>query len=110
VTFFWIPIEDVNMVWLTAIAVVWAAWLGVWATWRGVLAGWRWRLALLGAGAGLLFFPLAIAFILFKSGLHAHGFLDFSLYQISRLAWMTPVWMVFGGGAGAILTRFRFWS
>jgi hypothetical protein len=105
ITFFWLPIEDITITFLVVVALGWCAWLGSWAAWRGLLLHSRRRLVWLGGGAGLLFFPLASAFILFKAGLHAHGFLDFSLFQITRLAWLTPVWVVVGGLVGGVVSR-----
>lgn len=107
VTFFWLPVEDVRIIYITVISVVWCFWLGFYAAWRGLLGKWRLRLFWLGIFSGLLFLPVSFMLILFKAGLHGHGFLDFSFYQIGRLALLTPVWAALGGVVGKILSLFK---
>ena len=104
-TLFWLPIEDTTTTYLVILSIAWCAWLGAWAAWRGWLAQKKSRLVWLGALAGLSVFPVELAFILFKAGLHAHGFLDFSIYQISRLARLIPLWCLLGSLLGAVITR-----
>jgi hypothetical protein len=105
VTIFWLPTEDVGSVFLTIISLVWCAWLGSWAAWRRAQAGQRWPPVWLGAGTGLIFFPVSLFFVLFKTGLHAHGFLEFSVYQITRLAWRALALGAIGGILGAFIGR-----
>lgn len=71
-----------------------------------MLAGWANRLAWLGGAAGLLYLPLAIVFILIKAGLHGHGFLDFSLFQVGRLVSYTPLWGALGASVGVGIEHF----
>lgn len=104
-TLLWLPIEDVTTTYLVVLSVAWCAWLAALAAWRGWLAQKRWRIVWLGGLAGLCIFPVELAFIIFKAGIHAHGFLDFSLYQISRLARLTPLWCMLGGLLGAVISR-----
>ncbi len=77
----WLPIED-TQVWLSAaIALIACLWFGLRvlsskrssANWLLVAGG-----ALLGAAAPLL----AISLMAFKSGLHGHGFPDFTARQV----------------------------
>jgi hypothetical protein len=107
VTIFWLPIEDLNIIFLSVMSLVWCLWLAVYAVWRGVLSGRTHRLFWLGVLSGFLFFPISMLFILFKAGLHAHGFLDFSASQIVRLGWLTLVWILLGGGVGAFFKKGR---
>ncbi len=77
----WLPVED-TQVWLSAaLALITCLWLGLrvlsskrrFANWLLVAGG-----ALLGAAAPLL----AISLMAFKSGLHGHGFPDFTARQV----------------------------
>jgi len=102
ITLFWLPVEDVTTTYLTILSLAWCAWLGVWTYWRGWLTPKKLRMVWLGVFAGLCVFPVEITFILFKAGLHAHGFLDFSIYQIGRLAALIPLWLILGGVSGTL--------
>ena len=95
----WLPFEDTK----TSLALVLAAgaclWLGLrrlmhphptkWL--RGLVAG-----ALLGAATPLL----AIVLMALKSGLHAHGFADFTLRQLWEVTSLVPIGAVAGSLAG----------
>lgn len=106
VTFFWLPIEDTNLTLITILTLGWSAWLGVWLAWRGALAGRENRLVWLGGAAGGLSLPLAFIFMLIKAGLHGHGSLDFSWYQIGQLASYTPLWAALGAAVGLGVEHF----
>lgn len=98
--FIGLPREDVSMGPVIVYAVLWAIWflLRVFINqapsipiWQSFLRG-----ALI-AGAVPLF---AVCLLLFKSGLHAHGFPEYSAQQLIALLWQTP-WWALGGAVGA---------
>lgn len=66
----------------------------------------------LGGGllAGLGVAPLAAGLMVFKNGLHAHGFPDFPAGEIAAVLGKTPLWGVSGlfvGVGMALWSRFR---
>lgn len=99
----WLPAEDVRAGWplaLAAGACAWAAW-SVQAR-RGWQGG---RLAALGAAAGLAVAPAAVGLMVFKSGLHAHGFPDFTPRQLLAMLSGAPIWCAAGALAGWLAAR-----
>lgn len=98
--FIGLPREDVSMGPVTVYAALWAIWLALRVfinqapsipIWQRLLYG------VLIAGAVPLF---AVCLLLFKSGLHAHGFPEYSAQQLITLLWQTP-WWALGGAVGA---------
>jgi hypothetical protein len=91
----WLPFED-TQIWMSAVlgtaAVVWLARrLGV-----GLRsAGWP-RTLITGAALGLLVPLMTIALMAFKSGLHGHGFADFSARQLVDVLYAMPAVVVAG--------------
>lgn len=103
----WLPIEDVD----TRYVVPLAAGLCVWFAIR-LLAGSERKLGLarflfIGTLSGLLISPFAVLLIVFKSGLHAHGFPEFTLEQIVDILRSTPLWVLVGGAGGLIAAYFN---
>lgn len=100
-TLFWLPVEDTTLTWLGLLAAGWGVWLAGWVAERvgyrvrGLSAAWRRVLA--GGLAGLLLPLAALLLVLVKAGLHGHGFLDFSFYQLGWLLVRTPLWVALGG-------------
>jgi hypothetical protein len=91
----WLPFED-TQIWSPLFLGAGAAlWFGViWIArhgWRNVI----WVSASCGAVAPLL----AITLMAVKSGLHAHGFADFTARLVVIAAILVPV----GGGVGALV-------
>lgn len=87
----WLPIED-TQVWLSAaIAFMICVWIGL------RLFAYRFRfvhwLPLVGLGAllGAAIPLLAISLMAFKSGLHGHGFADFTARQVWAMWGAIPV-------------------
>lgn len=102
----WLPVEDVTPSAALALAGGAAVW-GV-ARWGRGLAPGRWWLA--GLAAGLALAPLAAGLLVFKSGLHSHGFPDFGPRQLLGALAGTPAWGLGGalaGGVAAALTKQR---
>lgn len=92
----WLPIEDVNLnavVSFSVLILVWGAsnfLIGKDSELNVRIFGWTG--VLIGVAVG----PLAVLLILIKGGLHSHGFLDFSLGQITRLLYTIPLWGIGG--------------
>jgi hypothetical protein len=101
---FWLPVEDTRLLALGLLSACWAAWLGGWLETRGWfrsrVAGVCHRRVLAGGLAGLLLPLAALLLVLLKAGLHGHGFLDFSFYQLGWLLARTPLWVGLGSLGG----------
>lgn len=108
-TLAWLPLEDTQTAYLTIFSLIWSAWVAGWLSTRPKVRTWlgsgSWAFALLGALAGLLSAPVALSLVVFKAGIHSHGFLDFSNYQLSRLFSRTPIWAVIGAAAVWAVSR-----
>lgn len=109
-TLAWLPLEDTHTVYLTTLSLLWSAWLAGWLAHRPKVRVWlrsgNWTNSLLGAAAGLFSAPVALSLVIFKAGLHAHGFVDFSLNQLIQLLIRTPIWVLLGAVAGWVAYRF----
>ena len=102
----WLPFED-TQIWLSALLAFGACvWLGLRVLtsrykfntfWQAAGSG-----ALLGAGIPLI----AIALMAFKSGLHGHGFADFTTRQVWSVLSATPYGFVLGSLVGLTLHLF----
>jgi hypothetical protein len=107
----WIPFEDTTAFWVSAfaIAICTLVGAGLFAN-RRILGSWKQpaRGAIVGALAGLAVAPLAIGLMAFKSGIHGHGFPDFSPTQMQEVINLLPYFTVAGLVCGlgvAFLTR-----
>ncbi|TAK13608.1 MAG: hypothetical protein EPO32_04765 [Anaerolineae bacterium] len=96
---FWLPLEDVTPNAALGLAGGLCVWGAVgWTARRDVPpARWPW----LGLVAGLALAPLAAGLLVFKSGLHSHGFPDFGPRQLLDLLAGMPAWGLGGALAGA---------
>lgn len=92
----WLPFEDTQTWMSLALAAAGCLWLGIrWLTIRSQLTSRLGNLAagaLLGAAAPLL----AITLMALKSGLHAHGFADFTARQLWEVMALIPVSAILG--------------
>ncbi len=90
----WLPIEDVGLSFVVALSAASCAWIGLrlLVTRTAGLS----RHIIVGALAGLAVSPLAIFLMVFKSGLHAHGFPDFAPMQMRSVLNTTP-WFILAG-------------
>jgi len=109
VTLFWLPMEDTTLTLLGLVSAGWGVWLAGWAVHRSwfrldALNGWR-RSVMAGGLSGLLLPAAGLGLVLVKAGLHGHGFLDFSFYQLEWLLVRTPLWVGLGGLGGWALVR-----
>ena len=112
ISIFWLPIEDITLTFLVLVSASWGIWLAGWIDTR---TGYRfrslaatWRKVLAGGLAGLMLPVAAIILVLIKAGLHGHGFLDFSFYQLGQVLSRTPLWVglgCFGGGLVEVIHR-----
>lgn len=103
----WLPFEDTTIRFPVGLALGLGAWLALrprrlWSTLGGVLPAALFTAAWLGSLPAL-----ALALMLFKGGLHAHGFPDFTLGQAGQLLRAVPVCALLGGvlGAGAYFVK-----
>jgi hypothetical protein len=108
-TLAWLPIEDTHTVYLIIFSTLWSAWVAGWLSTRPKVSAWLsssgWGFVLLGAVAGLVSASVAVGLVVFKAGIHAHGFLDFSNYQLARLLSRTPIWVALGAALGWVVSR-----
>lgn len=100
----WLPIEDQNIWitnWISAILLSWLATYLVLQQRSSV----SFRLKLvIGAIAGLLVTPVSFLLIIFKSGLHAHGFTEFSIHQLLNNLQNSLWWLLLGILVPALLS------
>ncbi len=99
----WLPQEDQTPRAAVMLAAA-AAGLGLWRGLASRPPGWAWAGG--GAMAGLAVAPLAVALILVKSGLHAHGFLELGPRVLLALLLATPGWGLGGALAGGLAAIF----
>ncbi len=110
-TLAWLPLEDTRTYFLTVLSLLWSVWTAGWLSTRLRMRAWLtsggWAFVMLGAAAGLLSAPAAFGLVIFKAGLHAHGFVDFSFSQLTQLLIRTPIWVAAGGVVGWVVFHFR---
>ncbi|UYN90192.1 MAG: hypothetical protein KIT08_02890 [Anaerolineales bacterium] len=98
----WLPFEDIGIVFPLVLALDLCVWLALrlwpfWSTLGDVL------IAALAAGAGLAAVPvLTLGLMIFKGGLHGHGFPDFALSQFAYVLLAVPVCAIVGAVLGAV--------
>lgn len=82
---FWLPVEDVSLGAVTLLAAGLCGWLGVWCALRWPARLPPERYPLWGLAVGLAVPVAAIGLMVFKSGLHAHGYSDFTAQQMGQM-------------------------
>lgn len=101
----WIPIEDLDINYVTGLGTGISTWLALrkfyalqeYKAWKGmIISGGLWGLAVA---------PLTITMMVFKSGLHAHGFQDFPISQMTDVLRSTPWWGLAGLVLGGVFGR-----
>lgn len=109
--FIGLPREDASMGSVIFYAALWATWLALRVfviQVPSLPARQSFLRGTLIAGAVPLF---AVCLLLFKSGLHAHGFPEYSAQQLITLLWQTPWWALGGAvGAGLWVLFKHFWG
>lgn len=93
--FIWLPIEDTHIWASAALALGLVAWLAFRLSPSRSANNWVHTLAI-GAGLGASLPLLTICLMAFKSGLHAHGFADFTLRQLSAVLYSIPFTIMVG--------------
>ncbi|MCB2179576.1 hypothetical protein KQH54_00475 [bacterium] len=108
VTFVWVPIEDVQTLFISILAGLWCVWFGGWL-WTRFAHRWGviYRGVAVGGFSGAMFFPMALFLAVLKGGIHAHGFLEYSNYELGILLSYTPVTVIVGAALGGGI---GFWS
>jgi len=97
---FWLPFEDTQLWMSAALAAGGCVWIGLRAA--GKFPRTVWRAVGFGALLGAAVPVLTIALMAFKSGLHAHGFADFTARQVWWVLTAFPFSILIGGFAGAL--------
>ena len=103
----WLPFEDTHTTWALGFGVAIAAWCAafvmtkLWARLTAQHPQFRplallARFSLVGLLAGLAVSPLALFLMVFKTGLHGHGFPDFTFDQLLSVLRRTPVFGLSG--------------
>lgn len=105
----WLPLEETHLVWILMFACLISLLVAVRVLLHVHPSFIRaiWLPPLTGLGAGLLITPLALLLMAFKSGLHGHGFPDFTPGQVSGLLRATPLWVLAGLLVGGGLALWR---
>jgi hypothetical protein len=103
----WLPFEDTRITWPLGFGIAITAWCAVFLVNRylasitakhpqvrplALLA----RFSLVGLLAGLAVSPLTLFLMVFKTGLHGHGFPDFTFDQLLSVLRRTPVFGLSG--------------
>jgi hypothetical protein len=97
----WLPFEDTHIIFALVLALDLCTWIAFrnWATWTQLDL----PLALLASSMWLAMVPLfAVALMAFKSGIHGHGFADFSARQVTTTLFAIPICFVLGGVLGGL--------
>jgi hypothetical protein len=104
VTFIWLPAEDIRYGFITFLSAIWCALFG---SWLWIRFGGRWgkiyRGLAVGGASGAGFFPIALILAILKAGIHAHGFLDYSNYELEQLLSYTPATVLGGAILGGLI-------
>jgi hypothetical protein len=115
VLLFWLSYEDrtLQTPLMVAVWVVVLIGLGLWVRVRSAPCQKIWsRYPLVGSLLGALIPPLAVLMTIFKSGLHAHGFLEFTTPELASVLQLTPS-LALGGlalGMGVSLWCWRVYG
>ena len=97
VTLIWLPFED-TAIWMV---VVLAALGGLWLWFRFFAPKKDWVTIVTGALLGAAIPLFAITMMAVKSGLHGHGFADFTARQVLSVLSLIPITLFVGGAFGA---------
>lgn len=90
----WLPFEDTQIGMAAALALAGVVWLAF--RLRPWIAATWWHAALGGGLLGAAIPLFAISLMAFKSGLHGHGFADFSAGQVWMVLAALPISIVLG--------------
>lgn len=101
----WLPIEDTNIAAPLALGVLGAAWLYVRFVVSEQNASKKWKTWAQGTLIGGTAIPLAALLMIFKSGVHDHGFPDFPLSDFVDLLSLLPIGLALGFVASLLTLR-----
>jgi hypothetical protein len=93
--FFWLPFEDTQLWPSAALSLGLVGWIAFQLLPYRSANSWT-KTLLIGAGLGAALSFFTIFFMAFKSGLHAHGFADFTIRQLSAVLYSIPFTVVVG--------------
>lgn len=98
----WLPIEDVDTRYILPLAAGLGVLLAIKIITGLIDQPGLGHFLLIGTLSGLVIPLIAVFLIVFKGGLHAHGFLDFTLEQVLDVLREIPMWGLIGAGGGLI--------
>lgn len=99
----WLPFED-NSIWLSlALASSGCVWLAL--RLKAFASAKPLGLALRGGLLGASIPLTALTLMAFKSGLHGHGFADYTARQVWLLLQISPLFVVIGAAIGFMFTK-----
>ena len=101
----WLPFEDTTTVPALAFALAGVGWLA-WRdspNWQGSLP----RAIAAGAGLGFAVPLTALLLMAFKSGLHGHGFAEYTAAQVWSVIQTSPFWPLAGIFLSALAWQIR---
>jgi hypothetical protein len=96
VSLFWLQVEDLDSKYVVVLSALWSAWFAVWFLLNPTCKPGLGAFARAGLVSGLAVAPFAVLLVIFKGGIHAHGFLDLTNDQIGRVLHSTPLWGLLG--------------
>lgn len=104
--FIWLPIEDQSLWFATLLSAAVSAWLALRYIYNQTDSPSLKKLSTIGVLSGALVTPMAVILIVFKSGLHSHGFLEFPLSKLVSYLINTIWWSLLGILVSILFYRF----
>jgi len=101
----WLPFEDTNII-VPLLSAIWASvWVVILLARKQAEVRSFWRFALLGLLLGMSIPILAVLFMAFKTGIHAHGFSEYGVNQFFLVLSIVPISAVLGVVFGLLFLR-----
>jgi NADH:ubiquinone oxidoreductase subunit 6 (subunit J) len=104
---FWLPIEDVTYTAVVILAAAVCFWFVLWYINKRNMTSTKF--AWLGFIGGLMVGLISLLFMIFKIGLHNHNAPDFTLNQLLKLLFLSPVFGLCGFLAGWGIHFYLLW-
>lgn len=107
----WLPFEDTSVFLAIAFTVAITGLITIYYLnkYRKAANHW-WFYPLIGLLAGMAITPLALLLMSIKSGIHGHGFPDYTPMQVVLILQLTPVWILAGfmiGSTAALVSSLK---
>jgi len=107
----WLPFEDTSIFWAIAFttAITGLITIHYLIKYRKAANHW-WFYPLTGLLFGLMITPMALLLMAIKSGVHGHGFPDYTPTQVRQILQLTPVWILAGlvtGSAAGLVSSIK---